>query len=108
MYLVRFADESLNKSLEKLKIKDVTLYNKILFTISKLEREPFNSIIIKKKQIPKIYVRKYGIDNLRMIKVNQDWRLLYTIASNEIRIMSIVLEWLDHKEYENRFNYCIT
>ncbi len=33
------------------------------------------------------------------------WRLLYTIETNEIRIVSIILEWMNHKDYEKRFNY---
>ncbi len=33
------------------------------------------------------------------------WRLIYTIESDEIKIVSIILEWFDHKDYEKKFNY---
>lgn len=109
-YKVKFIDNSLNLELKKLKegtSKDKELYKLILDAIEKMRENPLNSIIIKKKQIPKIYALKYNIDNLRMIKLNQNWRLLFTIASNEVFIVSIILEWMNHKEYEKRFKYKI-
>lgn len=107
-YSVKFIDQSLNESLKKLKTgktQEKGLYELIVRGIEQLKKDPTNSIIIKKKQIPKIYIQKYKIDNLRLLKLNQEWRLIYTIASNEIQIVSIVLDWFNHKEYEKKFNY---
>ncbi len=98
----------MNESLEKLKKGksfENTLYQLIVNGIKYIQIHPTDSIIVKKKQIPKIYIKKYRIDNLRILKLNKDWRLIYTIVSDEIQIVSIVLEWLDHKSYEKRFNY---
>jgi len=33
------------------------------------------------------------------------WRLVYTIKEDEVRILNIILEWFDHKDYEKRFKY---
>ncbi len=34
------------------------------------------------------------------------WRLIYSVVdSGEIILISLVLEWLDHKSYEKRFKY---
>lgn len=102
-YNVKFADNSLNENLKKLKTgsnDEKELYELIVSGIKQLKENPLNSIIIKKKQIPKTYIQNYGVDNLRMIKLNRNWRLIYTIASNEVQILSIVLEWMDHKNYE--------
>ncbi|MEK6837806.1 MAG: hypothetical protein AABX69_04085 [Nanoarchaeota archaeon] len=33
------------------------------------------------------------------------WRRIYTIDADEVRIVSIIPEWFDHKEYEKRFRY---
>ena len=34
------------------------------------------------------------------------WRLLYTVApNNEVELISAILEWFDHKDYERRFGY---
>lgn len=107
-YHVKFIDISLNHNLKKLKNgsnSEKELYELIVESIEVLKKNPLNSIIIKKKQIPKTYVQKYSISNLRMLKLNSNWRLLYSIVSNEIQIISVVLEWLDHKNYEKRFNY---
>ena len=102
-FKVKFVEQSLNETLKKLKAgktKDKGLYELIVKGINQLKKDPTNSIIIKKKQIPKIYIQKYKIDNLRLLKLNQEWRLIYTIVSDEIQIVSIVLDWFNHKEYE--------
>jgi len=33
------------------------------------------------------------------------WRLLYSIENQEILVVSIILEWMDHKNYERTFKY---
>jgi len=30
---------------------------------------------------------------------------MYSIVNEELVVVSIVLEWFDHKEYERRFKY---
>jgi len=107
-FKVKFIDQSLNEALKKLKegkTQEKGLYELIVTGIGQLKKDPTNSIIIKKKQIPKIYIKKYNIDNLRLLKLNKEWRLIYTIASDEIQIISIVLDWFNHKNYEKKFNY---
>lgn len=107
-YGIKFIDNSLNLKIKQLNSgtnEDKELYRLIKRSINKIKENPFNSIIVKKNQIPKIYVKKYQITNLRILKLNQNWRLIYTITSNEIQIISIVLEILNHKNYEKRFNY---
>jgi hypothetical protein len=33
-------------------------------------------------------------------------RLLYTVtADNEVELISAILDWFNHKEYENKMNY---
>jgi len=107
-FKVKFVDQSLNEALKKLKegkTQEKGLYELIVKGIEQLKKDPINSIIIKKKQIPKVYIQKYHVDNLRLLKLNQEWRLIYTIASDEIQIVSIVLNWFNHKEYEKKFKY---
>ncbi len=107
-FKVKFIDNSLNETLKKLKNgtkSEFDLYNLIINGIEHIKEKPRDSIIVKKKQIPKTYFKKYKINNLRILKLNQNWRLTYTIVSDEVKIISIILEWLDHKNYEKRFNY---
>jgi hypothetical protein len=70
-----------------------------------LKENPFCGIAIPKRLIPKIYIRKYGINNLWKYNLPGAWRLLYSIAGNRVKIVAIILEWLSHKEYERRFKY---
>ena len=56
-FKVKFIDNSLNESLKKLKkgdLSEVLLYNLIIEGIKHIKENPRDSIIVKKKQIPKI------------------------------------------------------
>jgi hypothetical protein len=33
------------------------------------------------------------------------WRLVYTVVRDEVLVLSVILEWFDHKNYEKRFKY---
>ena len=62
-------------------------------------------MFIPRRLIPKHYIRKYGIDNLWKYDLPKGWRLLYSIARDQVIIIAIILEWLSHPEYERRFGY---
>jgi len=56
--------------------------------------------------IPKGYEKRFGrLDNLWKYNLPNAWRLIYTVKYGELIVLSIILEWVAHKEYENRFNY---
>ena len=105
---VVFGDEKLKeayKKLENSKTEDQMLYKWISRAIDDLEENPFCGIQISKKQIPQTYIQKYEIDNLWKYDLPKAWRLIYSVANGEVCIVSIVLEWMNHKDYENRFKY---
>jgi hypothetical protein len=60
---------------------------------------------IPKRLWPKEYVKKYVINNLWKYDLPNAWRVIYTIETDEIKIVSIILEWFSHKDYEKRFKY---
>jgi len=33
------------------------------------------------------------------------WRLIYSIQGGEAIIITIILDWMDHKTYEKKFKY---
>ncbi|MBN2420775.1 hypothetical protein JXB27_00690 [Candidatus Woesearchaeota archaeon] len=106
--IVHFGNEELKKDFEILKnskVEDKQLYKWIDRAITDLEENSFCGTQVPKKLIPKVYIDKYGIDNLWKYDLPKGWRMLYSVSSNEVQIISIILEWLDHKEYERRFNY---
>ena len=105
---VGFIDRKIKKAFEKLKngkTEDRELYKFLNRAIDDLKRDPACGISIPKKLIPKEYVKKYHVDNLWKYNLPNAWRLLYTIKGNEVVIVSVILEWLPHKEYERRFKY---
>lgn len=59
-----------------------------------------------KKLFPKEYIKKYCINNLWKYDLSNGWRLLYTVtAENEVELISAILEWFNHKDYEKRMKY---
>ena len=106
--VVHFGDEKLKAAFEKLKdsrVEDKMLYDWILRATQDLEQNAFCGIQVPKRLIPKVYIDKYGIDNLWKYDLPKGWRLLYSVAHDEVCIISIILEWMDHKDYERRFKY---
>jgi len=92
-------------SLKSGKFEDKKLYEFIDRAIDDLKKNPMCGTKIKKKIWPKEYKKKYEITNLWKYDLPNAWRVIYTIESDEIRIMSIILEWFSHKNYEKRFKY---
>ncbi len=105
---VVFADEKTKEAYDKLKdprTEDKRLYEWLNRAFDDLAENAFCGIQIPKKLIPKEYVTKYGITNLWKYNLPNAWRLLYSVAKDEIIIISIIIEWMDHKDYEKRFGY---
>jgi len=105
---VAFANLSLRDSfyeLEKGKFEEKQLFGFISRAISDLKENPFCGIRIPKKLWPKEYFIKYEITNLWKYNLPNYWRLVYTIIGDDIKIVSMILEWFSHKEYERRFHY---
>lgn len=105
---VAFISEKLKSEFDYLKsgkFEDKQLYNFIERAINDLKTKPGYGIKIPKTLWPSDYIKKYDITNLWKYNLPNGWRLIYTIEADDIRIINIILEWFDHKEYERRFNY---
>ena len=105
---VAFINQKLKQEFERLesgKFEDKQLYEFIKRAINDLKIKPSCGIKIPKKIWPKNYIQKYQITNLWKYDLPNGWRLVYTIESDEITILSILLEWFSHKNYEKRFKY---
>ena len=105
---VVFADERLKKAFESLcdsKTEDQKLHKWLNRAFDDIARDAFSGIQIPKRLIPKKYIETYEIDNLWKYNLPNAWRLLYSVARDEVIIVSVILEWLPHKEYERRFKY---
>ena len=60
---------------------------------------------IPRKNIPKQATQLYGTDRLWKINLVGYWRLIYTITGDEVKIITFVLEFMDHKKYDKVFGY---
>jgi len=105
---VKFADEKVKDayhSLEKGDAAERELFKRLAKAFNDLRENAFCGIQIQKMLIPKPYLKKYNVDNLWKYNLPKGWRLLYSVRRDEIIVISIILEWLPHKEYERRFGY---
>ena len=92
------------------KLKDSTsdekqLYEWLIRAFSDIEQNAFCGIQIPKKLIPKEYLQKFNVSNLWKYNLPNAWRLIYSIERDNVIVISIILEWMDHKNYERKFNY---
>ncbi len=104
----RFADEKIKEAFYKLEKGDNQereLFKVINQALDNIEKNAFSGIQIPKKLIPKVYAQNYGVNNIWKYDLPKGWRLIYSIVREEVIVVSLVLEWFDHKEYERRFNY---
>ena len=90
---VRFADEKVRKAFEELKnsAAEGNLYRFLVRAFEGLEEDAFCGIQIPKRLIPKEYIRKYGIDNCWKYNPPNAWRLLYSVARDEVVVVSLSL-----------------
>jgi len=76
--------------------------------ITKLKRDREAGKRIPKRLIPRVYVVKYGVTNLWKLNLDRYWRMIYTIVGDEVRLVSVVIEILNHKKYDRKFGYRTT
>ncbi len=100
---VQFVNEKVKEAFEKL--TDLNLKKFIERAFWDIKSNPFCGIQIPKKQIPQEYIKKFDIHNVWKYNLPNAWRLIYSIKGGEVIIITIILEWMDHKEYERRFRY---
>lgn len=105
---VAFIDKEKEESFNNLKegkFEDKELYKFISRAKDNLLNNPLCGIRVKESLIPREYIQRYGINALWKYDLPNAWRLLYTVIGNEVKIVSVILEWMTHKEYERKFNY---
>lgn len=108
------ADEvymQLNKIVGEEKEKNIhssfhqTLLRSIKRVRTLLKENPFAGDQVPKKLIPKIYSRKYDLENIWRIELANRWRLIYTITGNNIEIINFIIDIFNHKKYDKVFGY---
>ena len=104
-----FGDDRQKEAFEKLKrlkTEDRKLYEWLTRAFRDIEENAFCGMQIPKKLVPKEYERRFGrLSNLWKYNLPNAWRLMYTVKDGDAVVLSIILEWAGHKDYERRFNY---
>ena len=100
---VVFIDAELEKAFNSLSEND-PIKKALSRAIQNIKEDFQAGEYIPKNKIPETYLEKYKINNVRVYDLPFAWRLMYTISgSSEIGIISVLLDWLDHKDYEKLF-----
>ena len=103
-----FADEKIRQSylaLASASTEEQETYTLLKAAFDSIAQDAFGGIQIPKRLIPKEYIKKYDIDNLWKYNLPDAWRLLYSVGKDGVVVLSIIIEWVDHKGYEKRFHY---
>ena len=102
---VVFANDKLEKDFNALANTE-ELKKYLERAIEQIKLNAYCGTQFKKRLIPLEYIRKYGVNNLWKYDLPDGWRLIYALfPQNKVEILSVVLEWFNHKDYERRFNY---
>lgn len=104
----RFVDAEIKKAFYELENGDEqerNLFRIINQALDNIEENAFSGIQIPKKLIPKYYIRKHDVKNLWKYDLPKGWRIIYSIMNDDIIVVCLILEWLNHTEYEKRFKY---
>lgn len=99
-----FVDEKLEEAFNGLNEKD-PIKKALIRAIENIKQDPMVGRNVIKTLIPKQLTKKYEIENLRIYNLPSAWRMIYTITSNEIEIIAVILDWISHKDYERLFNF---
>jgi hypothetical protein len=105
---VTFISQKVKDSYESLKdgkFEDRELFGFLTRAKEDLLNNPLCGTRIPERLIPKEYITNYGVKALWKYDLPNAWRLIYTIIGDEVKIVSVILEWMTHKEYERRFHY---
>ena len=86
--------------------KNSPLYKEIDAILEGLTENPCMGDLIEFKRIPKSLKKKYpDLKNLLVLRVNLDWRMLYTLKGFPNNKSVYVLIAMPHKEYDKLFGY---
>ena len=101
---VVFRNEELARSFESLSDDD-PLKKGIKQAIKEIKENcQAGEHISPKSILAKNCLKRYGANNIRVFDLPLYYRLIYSIVSSEIEIISLILDWPDHKRYNTLSN----
>lgn len=85
--------------------EEIQLLKSIRQKIDFIKANPFYGENIRKHLIPKEYVEKYNVSNLFRTELSGFWRMIYTVKGDQAKIISFILDIVDHPIYDKKFGY---
>ena len=82
-----------------------SILNAIKKKIELIKEDFFYGEPIAKRIIPSVYKDKYQIDNLYRVVLPNYWRMLYALVDEEIKIIALIVDVVDHSDYSKAFGY---
>ena len=100
-----FVDKELEISFNELSDND-PIKRGIIQAISAIQENFSCGRNVKKELIPRKLIEKYELTNLWIYDLPNGWRLLYSVTSGgEIEIIAVILDWMNHKDYNRLFGF---
>lgn len=84
---------------------NIQLLKAINREVNNIKLNPQHGVHIPRRNIPKALAEKYGTKRLWKVNLVGFWRLLYTLTGDEIKIIALILEFMDHNKYNKAFGY---
>ena len=102
---VKFISPSLKNDFDSMG-EDDPIKKAMKRAMDNLHENAFSGVQVPKRLFPVDYVQKYKINNLWKYDLPNAWRLLYTVTvEGEVQLVSAILDWFSHKDYERKFKY---
>jgi hypothetical protein len=89
--------------------KNKPTYEQLLSSVNNslknIKANPFYGDLIPRKYISKGVVERYGTSKIFRVELTGYWRLLYTLIGDEVSIVALILEYINHDKYNRIFGY---
>lgn len=82
-----------------------TLLKGVERAVKLLEDDPFIGTQIPKRYIPAKYHKLYKAKNLWKVNLPGYWRMIYLVKGYELKVVALVLDIVNHKDYDRIFGY---
>jgi hypothetical protein len=111
-YPLVFAEQKIKDEYNKLKngtFEEKKLYDNIKKHFDLLENNLKLCTYVDRPMVdkprPKQIKKRYGLNNLWKCNLNDGWRLIYSVSSNDTQQIGIIVCWMTHVEYNKTFGY---
>ena len=73
--------------------------------IGNLKINPQKGLPIRRSYISRQVVQRYNTNKLWKIELVSFWRMIYTLTGDEVKIITFILEIMNHKKYDKIFGW---